>query len=139
MEDAARIADLCGQLGYHATPGDVRRRLERILTHDNHIAYVAQPPDGRVVGWVHLYISDLIVDDLRVEIWGLVVDETLRGRGIGRRLMEKAETWARKQGCHAVCLRSNVVRSEAHTFYQRIGYRMVKTQHVFRKDIRGQV
>jgi GNAT superfamily N-acetyltransferase len=48
-------------------------------------------------------------------------------------LMEQAERWAREKGCWAVHLRSNIVRRDAHVFYERIGYSNVKKSRVFRK------
>jgi GNAT superfamily N-acetyltransferase len=73
------------------------------------------------------------VADPQTEIGGLVVDESYRRRGVGRLLMEQAERWAREKGCGAICLRSNVVRKDAHAFYERIGYSNVKTSRVFHK------
>ena len=53
--------------------------------------------------------------------------------GIGKLLMERAEMWAREHGCKIVSLRSNVIRERAHAFYERLGYKHVKTQKSFRK------
>jgi GNAT superfamily N-acetyltransferase len=72
---------------------------------------------------------------LQAEIAGLVVDETARGGGIGRRLLEAAEQWARSHGCRAIRVRSNVVREGAHAFYVREGFREIKTQKVFEKGL----
>ena len=68
-----------------------------------------------------------------VEVGGLVVDEHHGGAGIGRLLMNEAETWARQQGCRRVRLRSNVVRTAAHEFYQRIAYTVCKTHYAFER------
>jgi GNAT superfamily N-acetyltransferase len=137
-EDTDRVADLCAQLGYPSTPEEVSRRLSEIGGNDRHVLYVAALPSGGVVGWIHLYMCDIMVDDMRVEIWGLVVDEAHRGAGIGRILMDKAEEWARNNGCRAVYLRSNIIRDRAHRFYEALGYERVKTQHVFRKGLSSQ-
>jgi GNAT superfamily N-acetyltransferase len=64
-----------------------------------------------------------------------VVDEQARGAGVGRALMARAEQWARDHGCVAVTLRTNVVRTEAHAFYEKLGYGNVKTQHAYRKRL----
>jgi GNAT superfamily N-acetyltransferase len=48
----------------------------------------------------------------------LLVDATFRGRGIGRRLMEAFEAWARSHACALVSLAT----SGAGPFYQRLGY-----------------
>jgi GNAT superfamily N-acetyltransferase len=132
-EDIERIVALCEQLGYPSSQEQVRERLCQIQQRDDHAVYVAERADGRVVGWVHVFIRRLLVADLHVEIGGLVVDEEHHRRGIGQLLMEQAERWASEKGCQAVYLRSNVIREGAHAFYERIGYTNIKQSKVFRK------
>ena len=133
--DARHIAILCLQLGYPASQEQVQRRLERIQQEDHHALYVAERSDGHVIGWVHAYVRHLLVADAHAEVGGLVVDQDCRKRGVGRLLMRTIEQWARRQGCRAVRVRSNVVREGAHAFYRRIGYSTVKTQAVFYKEL----
>jgi GNAT superfamily N-acetyltransferase len=134
-EDAERISILCQQLGYPVSQEEVRRRLNQIQQDEQHAVYVAELPDGRVVGWVHVHFCQLLVADPQAEIGGLVVDEGHRRCGIGRLLMQQAEQWAREKGCWAVYLRSNVVRKDAHAFYEEIDYSNVKTSMAFRKAL----
>jgi GNAT superfamily N-acetyltransferase len=131
--DAKRIAVLCHQLGYPTTQEEVQRRLNQIQQDEHHAVYVAELSNGHVIGWVHVYVSQLVMTDPQAEIGGLVVDEDYRHCGIGQLLMQQAEQWARAKECWAVHLRSNIVRKGAHAFYERIGYSHVKTQRAFRK------
>ncbi|MGB9593658.1 MAG: GNAT family N-acetyltransferase, partial [Anaerolineae bacterium] len=108
--------------------------LRTIGQRPDHAVFVAEA-EGVVVGWVHVYAVATLESPAHAEIGGLVVDEAHRGRGIGRALMERAEAWARGMGLHTVRLRSNVIRAEAHAFYERIGYAPVKTQKVFAKRL----
>jgi len=133
--DARHIATLCLQLGYPASQGQVQRRLERIQQENHHALYVAERSDGQVIGWIHAYVRHLVVVDAHAEVGGLIVDQDCRKRGVGRLLMQTVEQWARRQGCRAVRVRSNVVREGAHAFYKRIGYSTVKTQAVFYKEL----
>jgi GNAT superfamily N-acetyltransferase len=137
LDDAERIARLCQQLGYPVSSEEARRRLERIHQEDRHVVYVAELADGRIAGWVHVCARFLVVVDLHAEIGGLVVDEGYRGCGIGKLLMQHAEEWARGQGCWTVYLRSNVVRTGAHAFYEKIGYSVIKTSLTFHKALRS--
>ena len=47
----------------------------------------------------------------------LVVASSRRSEGIGKRLLETAAEWARKQGCTHLELESGVGRKDAHRFY----------------------
>ncbi len=134
LDDAAAIAALAGQLGYPATTAEAARRLREVGSNPEHAVLVAEGGVG-VVGWIHVRISHLLLADTPAEIAGLVIDERERGRGIGRLLMAHAEDWAAEHGCRSVRLRSNVIRDRAHSFYERLGYRVTKSQRVFAKDL----
>ena len=83
--------------------------------------------DGKVVGTLDL----LTVANLSHggSPWGIVenvvVDETSRGRGIGRSLMDEAVRRCRDAGCYKVQLLSNKRRSQAHEFYRSVGFEAV--------------
>jgi GNAT superfamily N-acetyltransferase len=134
-DDATAIALLSGQLGYPSTPEQVTARLRRVLPEEGHAVFVAEAEDGRVCGFAHVFGYHVVESDPRAEVSGLVVDAALHGRGIGKRLMQRVEDWARQRGYPVVSLRSNVVREQAHTFYEGLGYRCHKTQKAFRKDL----
>jgi GNAT superfamily N-acetyltransferase len=129
------MAELSGQLGYKATGTEIEKRLAAMRAAPDYAVFVAELPDGEVAGWVGVFVYRCVEADTRAEISGLVVDERIRSSGIGRRLMERAEEWARGKGCSAVGLRSQVLREGAHAFYQRLGYKHIKTQKSFRKDL----
>lgn len=134
MQDAARLAELCGQLGYPSTTEEVERRLRLILPDQESAVFIAES-GGNVVGWIDVFVSRLVETDQHAEIGGFVVDEGCRSQGVGRLLLERAEEWARAEGCSVMTLRSNVIREKAHTFYQNSGYAVVKTQKAFRKTL----
>ena len=52
----------------------------------------------------------------------MLVDETWRSRGIGASLVRAAERALAAQGCYMVEVTSHVRRTEAHRFYERLGY-----------------
>jgi GNAT superfamily N-acetyltransferase len=132
--DAAAFATLATQLGYPAAPRQVEERLAAVVDDLKHLI-LAAVSGGRVVGWAHAYVCCLVESDTFAELGGLVVDESHRGKGVGGKLLEKVEDWARQKGCGAVSVRSNVIRQQAHRFYAARGYDQIKTQHSFRKRL----
>lgn len=133
--DAARLAELSGQLGYPATPAETRKRMRGIRPAAQHALFVAETKAAGVIGWVHVSKQPLLESDLRAEVNGLVVAEGHRSLGAGAQLLAAAEDWARKHGCKGMSVRSNVIRERAHQFYERNGYEHYKTQKSFRKPL----
>lgn len=132
--DAACVAELSGILGYPVERAAMQRRLERSGEHDQHVVFVAET-GGKIVGWIEGAEHEFLVSDRIGEICGLVVAEGQRTSGVGRRLVEAVEQWARGRGLDQVSVRSNVARKESHPFYERIGYERYKTQHAYRKSL----
>jgi GNAT superfamily N-acetyltransferase len=132
--DAMRVAELSGVLGYPVDRAAMQRRLEKLDGREQHVVFVAEV-NGEIVGWIHAAERELLVADRIGEICGLVVAEGQRAGGVGRRLVEAVEQWARERGLGQVSVRSNVARPESHPFYEKVGYTRVKTQHAYRKSL----
>jgi GNAT superfamily N-acetyltransferase len=132
--DVQAVATLCGQLGYPATADQIAARWSLIAADAGHAGFVAVNGD-RVVAWLHVANRPLIEYDACAEICGLVVDDRERGAGVGGALVAAAEAWAKAAGLTIIRVRSRVERDRAHTFYERHGYRRVKTQYVFEKPL----
>lgn len=133
-DDAPWIADLSAVLGYPVEPRTMSERLGHLLARDDNAVYVAHR-DDRVVGWIHGAEHELLETGRLCEILGLVVDASARRSGAGRALVAAIERWAAARGVRQVSVRSNVVRTESHPFYERLGYARVKTQHAYRKNL----
>jgi GNAT superfamily N-acetyltransferase len=138
-EDAPSVAELTSHLGYPSSEADIKRRHDLIKDRSDSCLMVAQEINGGVVGWIHVQAVCLLEADLRAEIWGLVVADSVRGSGAGRSLVEAAEQWALSRGLDIVAVRSNVSRHEAHAFYEHLGYEVVKTQKAFRKNLKSEI
>lgn len=92
--------------------------------------------DGRILGGVTAQTG---WDWLSIElVW---LDESLRGRGLGTRLMRTSEDEARRRGCKRAHL--TTYSFQARGFYERLGYRVVgqlddfppgSTRYWLRKD-----
>jgi len=133
-DDAAAVAALSGELGYPATAGDVTERWKMLARREDHAVFVADEGE-RIAGWIHVHDDWTLETGHAAELMGLVVGQASRGTGAGRALVAQAERWARARGCTRLRVRSNVVRTGAHRFYDTLGYERVKTQQVFDKQV----
>jgi GNAT superfamily N-acetyltransferase len=133
-EDSVAAAELCTQLGYPSTPAQMERRLRTLATAPGQ-ALLAAEEQTRLVGWLHIQTRQTLESGAFAEICGLVVDERVRGRGIGRALVNAAEDWVRNEGQSDVRVRSNISRTRTHRFYEQLGYALTKTSYVFQKSL----
>jgi GNAT superfamily N-acetyltransferase len=47
---------------------------------------------------------------------------SMQGKGIGRVMMEHARSECRRAGCYKLALSSNLKRTDAHRFYDSLGF-----------------
>lgn len=130
--DAERVRALMEQLGYDVPAEQIERRLAQ-RGHDREV-FVAEGAD-EVVGWAGVCVREDFVGGRYAEIEGFVVDAKTRSSGIGTRLLQAVEGWARSRNCDSMRVRSNVIRDRAHAFYERHGYGKIKAQFSFRKTL----
>jgi predicted N-acetyltransferase YhbS len=131
--DAHSVSALIAQLGYRRTPEQVLEWIESTRASSQQVAFVACW-NGEVVGWIEISIERRLQSPAFALIGGLVVKDGFRGQGIGRELCRCAEEWSWERSVHTVRVTSRSTRPDAHRFYVRDGYRVVKTSMVFEKD-----
>ena len=74
--------------------------------------------DARVVGSVGVDRADARTAELK----RLYVDASMRGRGIGQRLVETVLDWSREQGMSRLVLWSDTRFENSHRLYRRLGF-----------------
>ena len=91
--DCDKMANLAGQLGYECTGTDVQARLDEMWGPNQYAVYVAELPGGQIADGSELpRVPGCRVRSFR-EISGLIVDQQIRSRGIGKALLDVAEQW----------------------------------------------
>ena len=121
VEDCAILAGLIGQLGYEVTTAAVAERLAA-MEADGRPVLVADL-DGEVVGCLSTSVMRVLHRPAPVgRISMMVVDGAVRGRSIGAELVRAAERILVAAGCRLVEVTSNLARTDAHRFYERLGY-----------------
>ena len=136
LADSGALAALYTELGYPSSAAEMHARLARVITDPAHAVLAAEltKPTG-VVGAVHIGLYPILESDNAAQILGIVVSPIQQRNGIGRALMERAERWARERHCTTIFLRTNELRTDAHSFYARLGYLNDRTQFVFQKRL----
>jgi len=124
--DAPAVASLCGQLGYPTPTEAVASRMDRLRPDGEAggAARVVVAVDGdTVVGLATVHLRYMINHEAPIgQLTLLVVDERVRGRGVGRILVAESEAWARARGCKRFVVTTALRRTEAHAFYEKLGF-----------------
>lgn len=97
--------------------------LERLSADPNQHLVVAVR-EGRVVGTLQLTVIPGLSrrGSTRSIIEGVRVHADERGSGLGTQLIEWAIEESRRRNCQLVQLTSDATRTDAHRFYERLGF-----------------
>ncbi|CAH1198921.1 hypothetical protein PAECIP111893_01169 [Paenibacillus plantiphilus] len=110
-------------VGQHSNTANMVEQLE--IISGNPCYYLAVACDGnQVMGTAMGIVCFSLVGNCNpyMMIENVVVASEYRGKGIGRLLMHSLEEFARDNHCNYLILVSGIHRSEAHEFYETIGY-----------------
>ncbi len=102
---------------------DVQHVFNEIRNMPGHELLVAEENNSVIGSMVLLIVPNLSHGALPwAIIENMIVDRHYRRRGIGKLLMEYTINRARQAGCYKVQLLSNKKRTEAHRFYESLGF-----------------
>lgn len=130
--DAAGLQQLLVELGYPLEIFQLSQNVDAIREKGG--AVIVAVMDAQLIGSVCAITDARLAEGIYGEIVSLVVSEKYRGAGIGRVLVQEAESWIAGRA-DKVRVRANVIRSKAHLFYQAQGYQEIKEQKVFVKQL----
>lgn len=99
--------------------------LEALLCDPLMPIFVAETEDG-VLGYAFCQIQEtrgnlLLQDRKTLYIDDLCVEESCRGTGIGRALLDHVRVYAREIGCHSITLNVWALNAGALRFYEKNG------------------
>jgi GNAT superfamily N-acetyltransferase len=125
--DWAAVAALLVELGRGVaehTAADSTHQLQFAghIRRIEHVTLVAEI-DGAVVGVIDMEYHQRLGDHRpQARVHDLIVTGAVRGRGVGRALLSRAEELAHKRGCFRMALVTAGWRTEAIEFYDRQGW-----------------
>jgi GNAT superfamily N-acetyltransferase len=88
------------------------------------IKYYIAKDNGKIIGSCYIcIIPNLTRGGKSIGfIENVITDKAYRRRGIGKKIIEKAVEYAKEQNCYKVILQSGNKRTDAHKFYESIGF-----------------
>jgi GNAT superfamily N-acetyltransferase len=114
---------------------DYLRAFHVIDTSQNEQLFVAEIGD-EMVGTFQLLFSRTLTGrgSASMIIEAVQTRQDMRGRGIGGRMIAHAIEEARRRDCRLVQLSSNMARTDAHRFYERLGF--AKSHYGFKMKLK---
>lgn len=131
--DASAIARILRSLGWFEplqvqasseTEAQVRRHVGLCRADGSHSVYVAEEAQSGVIGYASVHwLPYLILPGPEGYLSELFIDEAHRGRGIGKRLLDRVVQEARSRGCWRLMLVTGRGRdSYKRAFYVKQGW-----------------
>lgn len=121
-EDSRAVQYLLSQLGYIFTVEEVQGRLN-LLAGSGTDPVLLAVQDGAAVGLIALHFATMLqVREPVARVTALVVQDEVRGAGVGKLLIDAGDTLARQAGCSILELTTAVARGDAHAFYRKLGF-----------------
>ena len=105
---------------YTIDPDYAVKHYETMGKRNDCCVFVAREGDA-LLGTVSGFCCHALGGNFLV-IEDLIVTETLRGSGIGTKLMSAVEAFGRETNCDYAIFVSSGFRKRAHQFYEKIGY-----------------
>jgi GNAT superfamily N-acetyltransferase len=124
--DVVELAELMNELGYETTEKDMETRFRNIQRHADYKTLVAII-DQTIIGMVGL-TKNLFYErnGIYVRVVAIVTKSKFRNKGVGKKLMDAVEDWAKMIGADAVLLNcgNREERIIAQGFYKKLGYQV---------------
>ena len=101
----------------------------REIEEDPNNELIVAELDGEIVGTLQLTFTPSLSHQgsKRCTVESVRVDEKHRGNGIGREMMQWAIERAKEKGCSSMQLTTHNDRSDAHRFYESLGFSSTHT------------
>jgi GNAT superfamily N-acetyltransferase len=120
VDEFPLILPLIEKLNPNQQPEELRRRLEVMTPHGYHCIGAF---DGEtLVGAAGFWLGARFYCGEYMDVDNVIVEPTLRSQGIGAQMMAWLHETAEELGRKVVVLDSYMSYTDAHRFYERLGY-----------------
>ena len=133
--DASALAALLSELGYKTSEEQMLMRLSRVIDVNDYATFVAEIEE-KVVGMLGVRCGFHYARDGKYAlIIALSVTAPHKGRGVGRQLVDTAESWAKENGIGRLIANTALHREDAHGFYEALSFEHTGRRYVKILDV----
>lgn len=117
----------------NVTIENIAPHYDRVKNDDRYKTYVALL-ENEVAGFISSAQTYAVgFDGSYMQIIAIAVKTEKQGKGIGTKLIQSMESYAREKGCYGIGVCSGFKRTGAHAFYERNGF--YKGSYAFNKTL----
>jgi aminoglycoside 6'-N-acetyltransferase I len=112
--------------------------MEVWLSRPDAAVFVARRPAGGLGGFAEVgtrLYADGCESSPVAFLEGWYVDSAIRGKGVGRQLIEAVETWARRRGLTELASDALLENVGGHRAHERVGFVEVERTVLYRKPL----
>jgi aminoglycoside 6'-N-acetyltransferase I len=141
MTDKSEWARMRDSL-WPGSPSEHPEEIDRFFSNDHqHMvqAYVLERNSGKLGGFIELNVRNYAEGTASSKvpyIEGWYVDEDLRGRGYGKKLLATAEAWALERGFDEVASDTDPANKTSIAVHEALGFKEVDRKVCFLKKLR---
>jgi ribosomal protein S18 acetylase RimI-like enzyme len=135
--DLALVRKLTAETGWKDIPESQKKLLnrkkwnkhmnevfERFLRRENSQIFIAKDELRRFIGYLFVGESSNYLTELNLGfIYDIFVKEEFRGKGIGKKLLDKADEYCRKNGYSRIGLEVSTANESAINLYNKAGFK----------------
>ncbi len=123
------------ELGYpNLDQAEAIKRLTYFKNNVDWVTFVADDEQGSIMGFIGVMKGVAYnIEGYYSQIMALAISEKAQRKGIGTKLVRKAEEWSLANGITNMAVNSGLKRLGAHAFYEKIGF--VKKSFSFSKTL----
>lgn len=140
IDDALSIKPICEfALGHKTTIDLIKQQIKELSFNPAYyIAVFEDEHDNTVKGFIQAERYNLLYGENGWNVIALAVASNAQKKGIGKQLLVSLEKYAQKKGNTFIRLNSRTERTDAHAFYEHLGYSCDKIQKRFIKYINNE-
>lgn len=101
-----------------------RKFIKKCIRAKNTLVLVVEA-DNKIVGYINTTIKSLpqiYVHNKEAYVLGLFISQEYRKKGLGKKLLEETEKWAKRKGVFAISLRVVTENKPAFQAYKKLGF-----------------